>query len=263
MNRILANGIELNVRQQGQGQPLLLVHGFPLDHTMWHEQIDGLSSVCRVIAPDLRGFGGSGTTAGTVTMEQLADDLAALLDALEVAEPVALCGLSMGGYVAWQFWHRHRRRLGSLILCDTKASADSPEAARARLESADRVLTEGAGFLADSMLEKLFAPTTDSEQPELVEATRQVILATAPEGLAAALRGMAERADATSWLPRIDVPTLVVCGRHDAIASVEEMRGLAAQIPGAHFREISLAGHLAPLENPAETNLAIREFLTA
>jgi pimeloyl-ACP methyl ester carboxylesterase len=204
-----------------------------------------------------------------------------LLDALGIVERVALCGLSMGGYVAWQFWQRHRSRLAKLILCDTRAAADSPETARGRRDSAERVMNEGPGFLADGMIEKLFAPksgraldihdsvpapfSTDARnhRGEIIESTRQTILNTSPIGIAAALRGMAQRADATGLLPDIDVPTLVVCGQHDVISTVDEMRAIAARIPAARFVEVPKAGHMAPLENPAVVNEAIRTFLIA
>src|SRR5436853_6628031 len=115
---VQAGNVRLNVVERGRGTPLVLLHGYPLDHSMWRRQIDGLSDICRLIAPDLRGFGGSSVTPGTATMEQMADDLAALLDTLKIDEPVVVCGLSMGGYVAWQFALRHRSRLAKLILCD-------------------------------------------------------------------------------------------------------------------------------------------------
>ena len=255
------DGIQLNVCDQGQGPVLLLVHGFPLDHTMWRGQIEDLAREFRVIAPDLRGFGRSDVTEGVVSMERFADDLAALLDALDARGEVAFCGLSMGGYVAWQFWRRHRSRLSHLVLCDTRAAPDTPEAAQARLESADRVLAEGVGFLADAMVGKLFADPTRRERPELVEAMRKVMLGTPAAGAAAALRGMAARQDATGWLSEIDVPALVLCGRYDAISPVDEMRGMAQRIPEARFVEIPDAGHMAPLENPEAVNRAIREIL--
>src|SRR5262245_28604658 len=103
MSLLQVGNVRLNVVERGKGTPLVAVHGYPLDQSMWQHQIDGLSDLCRVIAPDLRGFGASDVTSGTVTMEQMADDVAALLDALKIGEPVVFCGLSMGGYVAWQF----------------------------------------------------------------------------------------------------------------------------------------------------------------
>jgi pimeloyl-ACP methyl ester carboxylesterase len=228
---------------------------------MWRGQLDGLSDICRVIAPDLRGFGQSGVTPGTATMQQMADDLAALLGALKITEPVVFCGLSMGGYVAWQFALRHRARLAKLVLCDTRAVADSDEAAAGRRKTADRVLIEGPKVVADSMLPKLFAPATAQQQPQVVEETREVILRTQPAGIAAALLGMAERPDVTSQLSAIDLPALVICGQHDSIAPPAEMRQIAEKLPHGRYVEIANSGHMAPLEQPAAVNAAIREFL--
>jgi len=260
MKRIAVNDTQLNVSDVGHGPPLLLVHGFPLDHSMWARQIEDLSGDFRVIAPDLRGFGRSDVTDGTVSMEQFADDLAALLDAIGVSDKATLCSLSMGGYVAWQFWRRHRSRLNGLILCDTRAEADSPEAARARLESADRAIIDDVEFLADSMIEKLFASFTLRDRPDVVDTTRNIMLATAPAGAAAALRGMAARRDSKEILSDIDVPTMVICGEHDVISPVDEMRGIAERIAGAVFVEIADAGHMSPLESPGEVNAAIRDL---
>jgi len=253
--------ISLQVAQRGAGKPLVLVHGFPLDHTMWAAQMAALSSRHLVLAPDLRGFGASGVTSGTVTMEQYADDLAALLDAMQIREPVTFCSLSMGGYVAWQFVARHRPRLARLILCDTRAAADTPDAAAGRLKTAERVLAEGAQVVADAMLPKLFAPQNLARNADYVQATREVILRTPPEGIAAALRGMAQRKDVTSQLATIDVPTLVLCGEHDGISPPAEMRQIAAAIPGAEYVEIADAGHMAPLENPLAVNAKIASFM--
>jgi 3-oxoadipate enol-lactonase len=258
--------VALNVAEAGTGQPMLLVHGFPLNHSMWAGQMEGLASDCRVIAPDLRGFGQSpfvpGSAAdGAVTMEDYADDLAALLDARDVRVPVVLCGLSMGGYIAWQFWRRHAARLAALILCDTKSSADTAEAAGARRQMAERVLKEGAAVAAEAMLPKFFARSTVERQPALVESMRQAILATLPEAIAAAQRGMAQRADVTGWLKAIDVPALVLAGAEDVISPPAEMRAMAAAMPQARFVEVPEAGHMAPLEQPNAVNQAVREFL--
>jgi pimeloyl-ACP methyl ester carboxylesterase len=252
----------LNVVERGSGIPLLLAHGFPLDHCMWAGQLDGLSDVCRVIAPDLRGFGLSDVVPGVSTMQQMADDLASLLEALSIREPVVFCGLSMGGYVAWQFALRHRARLSKLILCDTRAIADTPEAAAGRLKTAERVLKEGPGVVAEGMLPKLFAPDTANNQPQIVEATRQVILHTKPEAIAAALHGLAQRPDVTDKLAKIDVPALVICGERDAISPPAEMEQFAAKMPSARFVKIAGAGHMAPLEAPEVVNAAIKDFLT-
>ncbi|MDX1948324.1 MAG: alpha/beta fold hydrolase [Pirellulaceae bacterium] len=261
MPRVAVHEAELNVVKQGEGPVLLLVHGFPLDHTMWLGQIAWLAETHRVIAPDLRGFGASTVTPGLVTMQRLADDLAEMLAALNIAEPVTLCGLSMGGYVAWQFALRHRSRLAKLILCDTRAVADNAETAANRIGLANRVQREGPAFIAETMLPKLFGPAALAAQAPFVEATRQVILKSDPRGIAAASRGMAQRPDMTARLAEIDVPALVLCGEHDPISPSGEMQGFAAALPNAQFVEIAGAGHMAPLEKPAEVNAAIAAFL--
>ena len=261
MSRLHVGDIDLHLVEDGRGMPVLLVHGFPLDHSMWQPQIDGLKGEFRIIAPDLRGFGQSGVTSGTVTMEQFADDLAALLDALKIQEPIVFCGLSMGGYIAWQFWRRHAQRLRALVLCDTRAVADTEEAARGRVSTAQQVVTAGLSSLAESMIPKLFAEPTRTERKDVVEATRRVILSSPPEGIAAALRGMAARPDVTKELPEIKVPTLVVCGEHDVISPVAEMRKIATAIPHASFEVIPQAGHMCPIENSSVFNAALRKFL--
>lgn len=255
--------VSLHVFDEGSGSPLLFVHGFPLDHTMWQAQLDRFARSHRVIAPDLRGFGNSSVTSGTVTMERFADDLADLLDRLRISQPVTLCGLSMGGYVAWQFWKRHRNRLEKLILCDTRAGADAPQARTARLDLAARVLQEGPGFLAESMPEKLYAPATLAARPPFLAATQQVIRNTPPAGIAAASRGMAERLDVTAWLPEIDLPTLIIVGAKDQISPPQEMQRIAETLPRARFVIIPNAGHMAPQEEPDAVNRAIEDFLAA
>ena len=177
-------------------------------------------------------------------MEQMADDMAALLDALTIHEPIVFCGLSMGGYVAWQFALRHQQRLAKLILCDTRAAADSPEAAAGRLKTAEKVLADGAAVAAEALIPKLFGPATYQRQPQIVEATRQVILRTKAEGIAAAVRGMAQRPDVTSRLKELDLPALVICGEHDGISPPAEMRQISAAMPKARFVQIDGAGYM-------------------
>jgi len=260
--RVQAGAVELAVVDRGAGHPLVLLHGFPLDHSMWQAQIDVFSATHRVIAPDLRGFGGSQVVPGTATMEQMADDVAALLDALGIDEPVVLAGLSMGGYVTFPFWRKYANRLRALVLCDTRSVPDSPEAAAVRHQSADNLTsTFSTAQLADTILPKLFAPGTAIEQPGVVDAQRQVILHSSPLGAAAALRGMAARADSTDYLAQMSLPVLVVVGEHDVISPAEEMRLLARAIAGSEFAILQGAGHMSPLERPADFNAALRSFL--
>jgi pimeloyl-ACP methyl ester carboxylesterase len=167
----------------------------------------------------------------------------------------------MGGYVAWQFYRRHAGRLNALILCDTRAAADTPQARGARRELAQKVLDSGSDVAATAMLSRLVAERTPQKLPDVVEHVRQMIVGTRPQTIAAALAGMAARPDATEWLDGIDVPTLVVVGTHDALSPPGEMREIAARIRGARYVEVPEAGHLAPLENPSAVNEAIRTFL--
>ncbi len=255
------NHASLNVFDQGRGPVILMVHGFPLTHAMWEFQIEALKENYRVLAPDLRGFGKSSHTRGTMDMRKFADDLAEVLDALEISEPVTFCGLSMGGYIAWQFVKHHANRLDKLILCDTKASADDEDAEKNRHKLADSVLEYGADVVAQAMPKKLFAKSTLQNQSDIVSQCKEMMLEAHPEGIAAALRGMAERPDMREFLPNISLPTLVIVGEEDQITTTHEMRAMAEMIPQATFLEVPNAGHMAPMENPEPVNQAIKKFL--
>jgi 3-oxoadipate enol-lactonase len=263
MKHVHAGNTKFAVQLAGhKGYPLLLVHGFPLDHTVWQPQIDFFTDHCRVIVPDLRGFGGSDVTPGTVTMEHMADDLHALLAALDVHEKVIFCGLSMGGYIGWQFWKKYKHKVLALIACDTRAVADTPEAAAGRHRMAADVLTEGAVAASRVMMPRMFAPNTYQAKPELVKYVQQMMERQQPAGIAAAAEGLAVREDVRAMLPTIDVPTLVVVGEHDSISTVDEMRHIADAIPNSAWVSVPDAGHLALLENPTVVNEAIAEFIT-
>lgn len=264
MPRVTVNGFELHYVEHGEGTPLLCVHGFPLSHAMWREQLGELSRSFRVIAPDLRGFGQStlgDLASDQLSMEQLADDLAQLLTALGISEPIVLCGLSMGGYVAWQFARKYRPRLKALIQCDTRALADTPEGVANRQRLAALVLDKGSEVIASTMLPSLFSVQTTEKQHAAIAQMRDIIHSTSPATIAAALRGMAARPDVREWLPTCDLPTLLICGIDDKISTVNEMREIAAALPQARLVVVPDAGHMAPLENPAFVNAAIlREF---
>jgi pimeloyl-ACP methyl ester carboxylesterase len=250
---------------EGAGVPMLLVHGFPLDHTMWDAQIKALSGCARVIAPDLRGFGQTPLAPGDaergVSMEAYADDLAELLDRIAIREPIVLVGFSMGGYAAWQFMRKYGARLRAVIQCDTRAKADTEEARAGRLKMAENVAEWGSGRVAEMMGPKLFASATFETQPKVVAAVRAVVERTPPAGIAAAQRGMAARPDVTSLLPTIKVPTLVLVGEHDAISPAAEMKEIADAIPGAEYVVIPRAGHMTTMEEPEAVNSAFIQFL--
>jgi pimeloyl-ACP methyl ester carboxylesterase len=261
MDKENTNRSDLGLVDRGEGPVVVLLHGFPLDGSMWAAQIEGLSTHYRVIVPDLRGFGQCPPSEDVTTMEQMADDVADALDALAVDEPLTLAGLSMGGYVALAFWRKYAARLRALVLCDTRAAADTPEAIRTRHETARRVLAEGTSVLAETMAPRLFSPVTTRDRPHVVDAVRQMILRADPRAAAAALRGMAVRTDSTPLLGQIDCPVLALVGSDDAITPAAEMRDMTRAIPHAQFVEIPQAGHLAPMEQPAEVNAALTAFL--
>ena len=261
LRTIEVSGVRYRVSDEGTGPVLLLVHGFPLDHTMWQAQIEEFSKTHRVIAPDLRSFGGSDGNLYAISMEQFADDLAELLEALTADRPITFCGLSMGGYIGFQFAIRHPQWLNRLILCDTRAAADSPEAAANRLKMADIVTKQGPEPVVFAMMPKLFAPQTSAQQPSLVEQVRRTVMGTAAVAIAAAHRGMAVRPDMTAALPDLNIPTLVVVGEHDAISPASEMKAIADAMPNARYELIPNAGHMAPMENSVAVNQAFRRFL--
>lgn len=242
---------------------VLFVHGFPLDGSMWREAIEALPPGWRGLAPDLRGFGGTEPSAqAAYSMDRFADDLAALLDAEGIGRAV-VCGLSMGGYITFAFWRRHRDRVSGLVLADTRAGADSDEARRGRLDLAERIRSEGHDPVVDAMLPKLLSESTRRERTDLVERVEAMMRRVAPAALSAALLGMAERPDATPDLASIDVPTLVVVGEEDAITPPAEAEKLAAGIEGARLVRVEGAGHLAPVEKPEVFGRALGEWIAA
>jgi 3-oxoadipate enol-lactonase len=265
MQRAALSNVELAYVDRGRGPTVLLVHGFPLDHSMWEAQIEALAESCRVIAPDLRGFGQSSLGDDDpdigVSMERYADDLVELLRVLAIDEPIVLVGFSMGGYIAWQFARKYAHQLRALVQCDTKAAADTEEARDGRLKMAEHIYQWGATRVAETLGPKLFAKSTFELKPEVVTTVRRVVERTSPAAIAAAQRGMAARADVTELLPGIRVPTLVLVGEEDAISPPTEMRAIAAAMPNAQFVEIPDAGHMTTMENTKAVNAAIASFL--
>jgi len=264
MDATPSGAVRLHWREAGRGpQAVLFVHAFPFDGRLWDEQLARLPRRWRLIAPDLRGFGASEPgDADPFSMDLLADDLAALLERLDVPR-AAICGLSMGGYVALALWRRHPERVRALALCDTRAAADSEEARRARFALIERIEREGAAAAADALLPRLVAERTRRERPELVDRLRAIILEQPPDTLVRALRGMADRPDSTPLLPGISVPTLVVRGAEDALVAPEEAEAMARAIPDARLMTIPGTGHLPNVEDPAAFDRVLVHFLEA
>lgn len=252
--------IEVAYEDEGRGRPVVLLHGFPFNRSMWRGQVGALREEYRVITPDLRGLGETGAGVVAATMEEMAEDLAALLVELNVGRAV-VGGLSMGGYVALAFLRAHPERVGALLLADTRPQADTDDGRRTREETARRALAEGMEPIADAMLPKLLAPATRERRPDVVARVREMILSTKPEGAAAALRGMAVRRDQTDLLEAVNVPTLIVVGSEDAITPPSDAEAMHAKIRGSRLLKIEGAGHVSNVERPVEFNRALAEFL--
>jgi pimeloyl-ACP methyl ester carboxylesterase len=241
--------------------PVLLIHGYPLNNMLWDMQFDDLSDVARLLAPDLRGHGMTDPTEPPYSMGLFAEDCAALLDQLGMTGPIILGGLSMGGYVAFEFYRRYPERVAGLLLTATRAGADSPETKKARDAAAGVAIAEGTPAIVESMLPKLLAPENYEAQPELVEYVREVMLETSEDGIVGALAAMRDRRDSTPDLPSMDVPTLILHGAEDQLIPVAEAEAMAKAMPQAKLEIVPSAGHLPNLENPDFFNDAVREFL--
>ena len=253
-------GIELAYTDEGRGPVVVLLHGFPFDRSMWRGQVERLSKDFRVIAPDLRGHGETTVTDGPSTMEEMAEDVVALLDELNVPRAV-VGGLSMGGYVALALYRAHPSRVRALVLADTRPQADTEDARRTREENARRALAEGMSPIVAAMLPKLLSARTRESEPEVVARVLEMISGIKPVGAAAALRGMAQRRDQTDLLSKIDVPVLVLVGSEDAVTPPSDAEAMHALIDGSRLTVIEGAGHVSNLERPEEFDRALAEFL--
>lgn len=247
------NNTNIAYDDHGIGQPVLFLHAFPLNRSMWEYEITSLlreeGNRFRLVSLDWRGFGESEIISEISTMELLAGDVAGLVDLLGIQQAI-LCGLSMGGYVAFAFLRKYPQRVAGLILADTRPGADTPEGRANREHVARLAETQGAGAIADHQVPLLLSEYTRHYHPEVEIRVRQMIEAATPQGIAAASRGMAQRADSTDLLAGITCPTLVIAGEHDALIPPDLAQGYASKIPGAQFAAIPNAGHLSNLEQP-------------
>lgn len=260
MSFIQVDEIQLAYTDAGMGLPVVLLHGYPFNRTLWNEQVSALSNSYRVITPDLRGHGESDASPGAATMGRMARDVAALLDQLGISRAV-IGGLSMGGYVALAFYKQFPSRVRALILADTRAQADTEEGKQTRHQQAEKALAEGMAGIADSMLPKLLTPDTVSKHPDVVKRVRDMMLKTKPEGAAGALLGMAERDDQTSLLSQISCPTLILVGQEDTITPVRDSEKMNREIAGSRLVVIENAAHVSNLERTEQFNEELTRFL--
>ena len=254
-------GDSLAAEVRGDGPALLLIHGFPLDHTMWAHQFATLKG-WRRIAPDLRGCGLSNAPGDDCSMATYADDLVRLLDQMQVKKAV-VAGLSLGGYIAFELLRRYRDRVAGLILLDTRADADTAEGRASRETLIEVARKAGPGAVGEQMLPRLLGRTTQRTQPHLVPQVKEMAVRWSVPGMVGALGAMRDRPDSTALLQTVDVPTLVVVGEEDEVTPPALARAMTSAIPSAAMTTIAAAGHLSALEAPSAVSRVMAEFLEA
>ncbi len=260
--KAVVNGLEIYYEDVGSHEalPVVLIHGFPFNQTMWEPQIAVLEKRFRIITYDLRGHGKSGVGDGQYTLEFYVDDLIGLLDHLQVKKAV-LCGLSMGGYVALRAVERNPERILGLILADTQAKADSNEAKLKRAASIRAVKAAGVRSYGEGLLNTLFAAKSHSARADAVDSVRKMIEANSELGISGALLALAARTDTTAALSSIRVPTLILVGEHDTLTPLSASQEMHEKIPNSKMKVISDAAHMSNLENPEAFNGHVLDFL--
>ncbi len=258
--QIKSGDAEIVYRVLGEGSPVVLLHPFPANHEFWLPVAEALATRYRVVLPDLRGHGDSVVGNGPATMEKHASDIARMMDDAEIGR-APLVGVSIGGYVLFEFWRRYRGRVAAFGLCNTKAPADSAEARAARLQAANDVLERGTELFFESMVPRLLGKTTREARPDLVEGALRMMRKMSPEDVAQVQRGMAERPDSVDTLKTINVPTLLVTGDEDILTGMNEAELMRQHIAGSQLRVIAKAGHYSPWEQPEEVGKLLRRFL--
>jgi pimeloyl-ACP methyl ester carboxylesterase len=260
MAQINIDGTKLAFDDAGSGRAVVLVHGYPFNRTLWDDQVAALKDHFRVITPDLRGFGESDASDEPATMARMAQDIARLLDALDIPSAV-IGGLSMGGYVVLSFYKQFANRVDALVLADTRPQADTEEGKQLRARQRDQILRDGMAETAHAMLTKLLTPESISTRPDLVNRIQKMILGTKPAGAGAALMGMATREDQTELLREVRVPTLIMVGREDPITPVQDSELMRDLINGSQLVILEDAAHVANLEQSRSFNALLRSFL--
>lgn len=258
--QLTINGLEVYTFGNESNQPIIFVHGFPYDHTMWDKQIEFLKEDYYCVTYDIRGLGSSAVGDGQYTMESYVDDLFKIIAELELTKP-ALCGLSMGGYISLRAVERSQETFGSLILCDTRAEADSDEGKLIRASKIKQINEVGIEAFVDSFVPTCFAEDTIKNRSELFQSVLNRCKTNNLIGVKGALIAMLSRTDTTSYLSKINIPTIIIVGENDALTPPAVMKILHENIPNSEFVIIPEAGHMTPIEEPEAVNEAIRRFL--
>ena len=264
MQVLTEDGARIDARVNGRQHvnAVVLIHGFPFSASIWDAQADALAQGACVVCPDLRGAGKSSESEGPYLMETLAADVALLLDALGI-ERASIAGHSMGGYVALAFARMFTERVARLALVPSRLRADTPKEAQARWELAGRIEREQSmAPLIESMLPRLFAPSTPAERPSVVERAYEIVARNAPGGAAAALRGMALRSSAEDIAEDLDVPMVMIAGARDATLTQAEAREIVGRFPRGRLVVCNESGHLPMMEEPQLVSTALHEWLS-
>lgn len=259
-HRVKSDDAEICYHVLGEGRPVVLLHPFPSNHEFWLPVTANLTTRYRLILPDLRGHGESGVGEGAATMEKHAADVARVMDDAEVGR-APLIGVSIGGYLLFEFWRRYRGRVGALGLFNTKAQADNTEARAGRLQTANDVLEQGTEPFFESMIQKVLGRTTRESRPDLVEGALGMMRKMSAEDVAQVQRGMAYRPDSMETLSTINIPTLLVTGEEDRLTGPNEAELMRQHISSSEMRVIGKAGHYSSWEQPEETGKLLRQFL--
>jgi pimeloyl-ACP methyl ester carboxylesterase len=260
MNRIRSGDAEIVYASFGDGPPVVLLHPFPADHEFWLPASQFLESRYRILVPDLRAHGESEAGEGPTTMEKHASDLVRVLDDAHVGRAI-FAGVSIGGYILFEFWRRFRNRVAALALCCTRPQADTLEGRDARLKTADDALEHGTEWFADLMLPKLIGKTTREARPDLVLGAKHMMLKMSPMDIAQVQHGMAERPDSVPTLKTIDVPSLIVLGAEDPIATIADGELMRQHLAYNRLSVIPKAGHFAAWEQPEAVGKLLRQFV--
>lgn len=260
--KIKLNDVNINYVERGmpQGLPVVFIHGFPFDHTMWEPQMLALPNEYRAIAYDVRGHGESDVADGIYSIEFFVDDLIGLLDHL-VLKQVVLCGLSMGGYIALRAVERHPDRFKGLILCDTRSEADPNEGKAKRSASIKAVKTNGVKAFVEGFVKAVFAAQSLEKNTAAVEKIKTTIIGNSPLGICGTLLALASRTDTTASLSNIKVPTLIMVGEHDALTPVAASQSMHEKIAGSELQVLPNAAHMSNLENTELFNSTLLKFL--
>ncbi|WP_291094849.1 alpha/beta hydrolase [Flavobacterium sp. UBA2787] len=260
---IEVNNIKLSYNDVGIGKiPIVFLHGFPFNKSMWDNQLKTFEETHRFISVDFRSFGQSTNDDSALSMDLLGDDLIGFLNALNLRR-VIICGLSMGGFVALNAITRYPERFAALILCDTNCVADKPEQKEKRYKTIEEIEQNGTSKFAATFLDSVFADDTYSSDKELVKKINADILANSPEVITNGLKALAMRNETCSKLAEITVPTLIICGREDEVTPLEQSEFMNKHIKDSTLKVINNAGHLSNMEQPQAFNAELLEFLSS